>query len=186
MQSTLVLNASYEPLSIIPATRALSLIVSERASSVSDSAVMFHSSSTTIPLPYVIRLERFVKKSSHAKPAKFSRRGVLVRDAYSCAYCGKYADTIDHVNPQMLGGESSYENCVAACTSCNRKKGHKTLKELNWAIPFKPKPPTFYATMLGKVRNNEEQFAAWETYILMFQPDLAGRYPHKGMEPVKV
>lgn len=176
MQSTLVLNASYEPLSIVPATRAVSLLVAHRAESLDDSEVFFASATLSVPVPYVIRLNRYVKKASSAKTAKFSRRGVLVRDGFNCAYCGNLADTIDHVEPRMTGGQSTYENCVAACTPCNRKKGHKTLKDLNWALSFKPKPPTFYATMLGKARNNERQLKAWEYYIVMFQPELAGRF----------
>jgi len=176
MQSTLVLNASYEPLSIIPATRAVSLIIAERAIALDNSEVVFNSATQSINVPYVIRLNKYVKKSGVSKQAKFSRRGVMVRDGFNCVYCGKYADTIDHVVPRMDGGLSTYENCVAACTSCNRKKGHKTLHEMNWSLSFKPKAPSLYATMLGRVRHDEVQFKAWEQYILMFQPDLAGRF----------
>ena len=57
----------------------------------------------------------------------FSKRGVLNRDNYLCAYCPRKATTIDHVLPRALGGTSTWENCVAACWDCNQKKADKPL-----------------------------------------------------------
>lgn len=47
---------------------------------------------------------------------------ILQRDAYRCHYCGRYGDTIDHVQPKSKGGLSSPGNCVCACGDCNLKK----------------------------------------------------------------
>ncbi|MBW7474364.1 HNH endonuclease [Paenibacillus oenotherae] len=47
---------------------------------------------------------------------------ILQRDAYKCQYCGRYGDTIDHVQPKSKGGLSSPGNCVCACGDCNLKK----------------------------------------------------------------
>lgn len=173
MQSTLVLNASYEPLSIVSGRRGVKMILNGRASSLDDSEVVFNSEDISIPVPYVVLLNRYVRKDAFTKKPRFSRRGVLVRDGFACTYCGNYADTIDHVIPRMDGGESTYENCVAACGPCNRKKGHKTLKEMGWNINFKPTAPSLFTTMLGKARSNERQLEAWGRYISMFQPELA-------------
>lgn len=47
---------------------------------------------------------------------------ILQRDGYKCRYCGRYGDTIDHVQPKSKGGLSSPGNCVCACGDCNLKK----------------------------------------------------------------
>lgn len=39
-----------------------------------------------------------------------------------CTYCGKPADTIDHIIPIIKGGTSDRENLTPACMDCNRKK----------------------------------------------------------------
>lgn len=173
MQSTLVLNASAEPLSIISARRAVMLIVNEKAIALDNSTVVYRSAKHEVPLPYVIILKERVSKKTGYRSAKFSRRGVLVRDNFSCAYCGKFAETIDHVIPRKDGGKSTYENCVAACTSCNRKKGHKSLKALNWSLNYTPKAPSLYANLLGKVRHNPELFNVWAQHILPWDKTLA-------------
>lgn len=73
----------------------------------------------------------------------YSKKGVLRRDNYTCAYCGRSANTVDHVLPRKLGGESTWENSVAACFDCNQKKGHKTLKQAKMALQWTPFTPTF-------------------------------------------
>jgi 5-methylcytosine-specific restriction endonuclease McrA len=172
MRSSLLLNADYAPMSIIPATRAVTMILAGDAVSLDDSSVLFRSPSVSVPVPYVLLAKKYTKRSKNSRDAKFSRRGVMIRDNHTCVYCGKHADTIDHVIPRKDGGTSTYENCVAACTPCNRKKGHKSLKQMNWSLPATPKVPSLYATMLGKVANSDEHFNAWSPYILMFEPEL--------------
>lgn len=165
MHSTLVLNASFEPLSIVSAQRAVTLVLNGKASAVDESPRTFRSVNGEINIPYVIQLNEYVKPRDRARPAQFSRRGVLVRDNFKCAYCGGKATTIDHVLPRFLGGKNSYENCVAACTRCNHKKGHKTLESLGWTLPFIPKTPTRYASMLTRVAGNAEVRDSWAQYI---------------------
>lgn len=165
MQSTLVLNASFEPLSIVSAHRAVTLILNGKASAVDNSPRTLRSVNGEIHIPYVVQLKDYVKQGERARPAQFSRRGVLVRDNFKCAYCGGKATTIDHVLPRFLGGRNSYENCVAACTRCNHKKGHKTLESLGWSLPFKPKTPTRYASMLTRCQAGSEVQKTWAQYI---------------------
>lgn len=50
---------------------------------------------------------------------------VLDRDNYKCAYCKGYAACADHVLPKSKGGPDIENNLVAACNSCNSKKGNK-------------------------------------------------------------
>lgn len=53
----------------------------------------------------------------------------FVVDSYSgkCVYCGKPADSMDHVVPISKGGGHTQENVVPACLSCNSKKNNKSL-----------------------------------------------------------
>lgn len=44
-----------------------------------------------------------------------------------CAYCGKAADTIDHIIPLCRGGSNAFDNLVPACRRCNTKKGAKSI-----------------------------------------------------------
>ena len=52
-------------------------------------------------------------------------QAVLDRDDYTCAYCGGFATTADHRIPKARGGPSDASNLVAACRSCNSKKGDR-------------------------------------------------------------
>ncbi len=51
------------------------------------------------------------------------RLEVLEEAGYVCAYCGSYADTVDHRVPTSRGGTSDPDNLVAACRSCNSARG---------------------------------------------------------------
>jgi hypothetical protein len=55
------------------------------------------------------------------------RDRIFDRDGYRCVYCGEPYPaemlTLDHVEPQMRGGDHSEGNLVAACRSCNTRKG---------------------------------------------------------------
>ncbi len=61
------------------------------------------------------------------------REEIFVRDEWRCVYCGEqYAPaalTIDHVQPQVRGGDNSGGNVVTACATCNLRKGHRRLAE---------------------------------------------------------
>lgn len=73
-----------------------------------------------------------------------TRRGILKRDNYTCAYCGKDgATTIDHIMPQSRGGENTWLNLVAACQKCNNIKDDRTPKEAGMKLLFEPRVPKF-------------------------------------------
>ena len=79
---------------------------------------------------------------SRTNQTHFSKRGVLNRDSYHCAYCPNKATTIDHVLPRALGGTSTWENCVAACWDCNQRKADKLLEKSGLKLLRKPFIPT--------------------------------------------
>jgi len=127
--STLVLNADYRPLStwplsLVPATDAVSTVWRDRADVVEAwPGAFFRSPSVTLPVPKVIALRHYAPV--HAKP-KFCRRSILLRDGYRCQYCGEEFPaaelTFDHVIPRAAGGRTEWDNILTACVACNRDK----------------------------------------------------------------
>ena len=103
MRSALVLNATYEPLSVVSARRAVCLVLSDKAEIIEDDGTEVHSETMSIPGPLVIRLRYMVKVPYHRRTA-LSRRAVFARDDHRCQYCGGVADSIDHVMPRSRGG----------------------------------------------------------------------------------
>jgi 5-methylcytosine-specific restriction endonuclease McrA len=73
----------------------------------------------------------------------WSRRGVMARDHFRCAYCGRTATTVDHVVPQSRGGPNTWTNTVAACGGCNQRKGDRTPAEAGMPLRVEPSAPTW-------------------------------------------
>ena len=134
MQSALVLNATYEPLSIVPSRRAACLVLAQKADIVHDDGTAIHSARLTVPSPTVIRL-RYIVKVPYYRHAALSRRAVFARDDHRCQYCGEHADSIDHIFPRSRGGQHEWENVAAACRPCNLKKRDRTPQEAGMRLP---------------------------------------------------
>ncbi|WP_308194501.1 HNH endonuclease [Pseudonocardia kujensis] len=160
----LLLNASFEPLAVVTAKRAIVLMLSGKAECVQAAleGAAFHSESLTVPAPSVMRLSRYVRVP-YRRAVPMTRAGVLRRDLRRCAYCGKKADTIDHVIPRSRGGAHSWENCVAACRACNSKKADKLIEEIGWTLRITPKPPSRAAG--GVLVLAVEPHPAWEPWL---------------------
>jgi len=97
-------------------------------------------------VPRSIELLQYVyAKWKYARTGEvpFSKRGVLKRDNYICCYCGKTAITVDHVLPKWQGNALSWNNAVAACVSCNSKKGGRSPKEAGMKMLYQPRTPSF-------------------------------------------
>lgn len=145
MGSVLVLNASYEPLhkvSVQHAVRMLVRKVAEIHEAEADALIGL------FPRPRIVRLLRYVAmKWRYNHPPRWSRRGVLIRDSYTCAYCGGRADTVDHIIPTSRGGERTcWLNTVAACggpRSCNARKANKLPEEARMHLRITPRVPTW-------------------------------------------
>jgi 5-methylcytosine-specific restriction endonuclease McrA len=160
----LLLNATFEPLAVVTAKRAVVLMLTGKAECVQAAleGSAFHSASLTIPAPSVMRLSRYVRVP-YRGPVPMTRAGVLRRDARRCAYCGKRADTIDHVVPRSRGGTHSWENCVAACRTCNTRKADRLVEELGWNLKVVPRPPN--RTTAGILVLAVEPHPAWEPWL---------------------
>ena len=122
----------------------------------------FHSENLTIAAPSVMRLSRYVRVP-YRRPVPMTRAGVLRRDGRRCAYCTRRADTIDHVVPRSRGGAHSWENCVAACRTCNSRKADRLLDELGWALRVTPIAP--HRARGGIMVLAIEPIPAWEPWL---------------------
>lgn len=159
----LLLNATFEPLAVVTAKRAVVLMLTGKAECVDvllDTA--FHSENLTVPAPAVMRLSRYVRVP-YRRAVPMTRAGVLRRDGRRCAYCAKRADTIDHVVPRSRGGSHSWDNCVAACKSCNSRKADRLLEEIGWKLDVAPRPPDRAAG--GILVLAVEPHPAWEPWL---------------------
>jgi 5-methylcytosine-specific restriction endonuclease McrA len=161
VQATLLLNASYEPIRLIPLRKALVLVIADKAEVVEEGRQVFRSPRSSMRAPSVIRLLRYVQVP-YKRRATLNLRAVLARDGGACQYCGANAASIDHVHPRARGGTHVWENVVAACLRCNNKKADKTLAQLGWTLPRKPYAPRDTRWILLGVATVEP---AWETYL---------------------
>ena len=164
MAHALILNATYEPLCVVPQRRALVLVLASKAVPIEDSGDVLHSVLTAMDVPCVVRLTRYVKVP-HRGPVPLTRRAIFARDAGRCAYCGGAAATVDHVVPRSRGGEHAWDNVVAACHRCNHVKGDRQVSELGWRLRTPPHQPVGPAwRILGTGRADPR----WVPYLAAF------------------
>jgi len=163
--SVLVLNASFEPLSVVSIQRAIVLLLKEKAEMVEAAEAVLRSERMRMPVPLVIRLVYYVR-IPYRISIPITRRAVLVRDRYTCQYCGaqpgKQVLTIDHVLPRSRGGKTTWQNVVAACKRCNGKKGNRTPAEANMKLSGHPSQPRYLAMVYV---TSMEARDAWQKYM---------------------
>ncbi len=160
-KQVLVLNASYEPLSLVSVRRAIVLLLREKAEVVESTQQMLRSCSQAFPVPLVIRLVHYVRLPHRKVPA--TRAAIMLRDAYICQYCGespgRHKLTVDHVVPRCRGGSHEWGNLVTACTRCNQSKGARTPEEAGMPLRRKPFEPSYVALVL---LSNPRAAQRWE------------------------
>lgn len=142
LSPVLVLNASYEPINVCAARRAIVLVLKGVAMTEEINGNVLHSSRLAVRVPSVIRLLEY-RRIPHQTRA-LSRKNILLRDRNTCQYCGVVLApaelTLDHVQPRSRGGSSTWENLVACCHECNRKKGNMLLHECGMKPLREPRP----------------------------------------------
>lgn len=148
MSKVLVLNADgWEPLSRTRLGRAISLIESGKAvvHAVREDKLLTYAGGEML-WPTDVRLVSMVRIKVPRGPANWSKRGMLVRDGFRCAYqgpnCVGAADTVDHVLPSSRGGTSSWKNTLAACSPCNNAKDDRTPEEAGMVPHWAPWTPS--------------------------------------------
>ena len=160
MSRALVLNASYEPLCVVPQRRAVVLVLDDKADVLEDTGAELHSERLTVAVPSVIRLRHFVKVP-YRRRAPLNRRSVFARDEHRCQYCNGPAESIDHVIPRSKGGEHVWENVVAACRPCNVRKRDRLLPETSMVLaraPIAPRELAWVVVAVGTVPEDWEQY----------------------------
>ena len=163
MSQSLVLNATYEPLCIVPARRALLLVLQAKAELLSGTGRVFRSARSALDEPSVVRLSYYVKVPHQAHVA-LNRRAIFARDGHRCQYCGAQAENIDHIIPRSKGGPHSWDNVVAACRRCNARKKDHMLEDSGMKLhrsPTVPRGRQWALAALGSVQPD------WEPYLLL-------------------
>ncbi|TCD47708.1 HNH endonuclease [Chlorobium sp. N1] len=161
----LVLNSSYEPLSVCDAQKAILLLFGGKAVPVTHHPERFICTVTrSYPMPSIVRLTMFVRLPY--KRIMLNRKNILRRDAYQCQYCGRTEEqlTIDHIIPRSRGGEDSWENLITACRKCNTKKGNRTPKEASMQLMKKAERPNHLMFMQQLTTAATED---WKPYLYM-------------------
>ena len=162
----LVLNASYEPIKICAARRAIVLVLKGVASTEEINGLFLHSTRVTVRVPSVIRLLEY-RRIPHQSRA-LSRKNILLRDRNTCQYCGVVLPaselTLDHIVPRSRGGLSTWENLVACCGECNRRKGNSMPQECGMRPKKEPRPFSLHTSrhlmhMMGR------SDAKWRKYL---------------------
>ncbi|HYZ10613.1 MAG TPA: HNH endonuclease [Actinomycetota bacterium] len=160
MGRSLVLNASYEPLAVVTARRAVVLVLKEKAVILESNGMVFRSQWLEVPAPSVVRLNYFVRVPFRAR-ASLTRRAVFARDEWTCQYCGGHAENVDHVIPRSRGGMHTWENVVASCRRCNARKENRSHDEVGLRLrrqPFAPRDGLRLS--LGRLEPE------WEPYLV--------------------
>src|SRR6266704_793933 len=139
-QPVLVLNASYEPINVCADRRAIVLVLKGVAMTEEENGHFLDAARLAIRVPSVIRLLEY-RRIPHQSRA-LSRKNILLRDRNTCQYCGELLAsgdlTLDHVMPRSRGGASSWENLVACCHLCNRRKGNQFPLEAGMKLMREP------------------------------------------------
>ncbi len=86
-----VLNATYEPITIVSSKRALILFLEGKAMIVEEHPeLVVRSPSQTFPVPTSIVLKHFVKgRMVFRTKALLTQRNLFIREQYTCQYCGR-------------------------------------------------------------------------------------------------
>jgi 5-methylcytosine-specific restriction endonuclease McrA len=160
-RKVLVLNADFSAITICTVPKAFLLVYLKKAELLKgDDRARLRTVSVSYPLPSVIKLYEYVKVPY--KGVVLNRHNIFKRDGNECVYCGENRDlTLDHVIPKSRGGKTSWANLVAACKSCNGRKGDNTPSEAGMPLNKKPYRPTFVMFLRnfsGKIGKNWAPF----------------------------
>ena len=163
---SLVLNYSYEPLQFCSARRALIMIFGCRAEELDSSDYCVRTPTTNFAIPTVIRVLKMVHRN-HKNGISFSKKKILRRDNYTCQYCGAsdHPLTVDHIMPKSRGGKTNWTNVVAACKSCNLRKGNRTPVEIDMQLKCKPMKPDYSFAPFIIPPSPDSHIEIWQKYI---------------------
>ena len=155
MTHCVLLNADYTFLNLVNWKRAVCLMAKGKVEIVKESSRIIRScSGVKLKVPAVMRLIKLIRTIYRSR-VTFTKRNVLIRDRFKCAYCGARREklSIDHIIPKSRGGKMTFDNCVAACRPCNLKKGGRTPNEARMYLKARPYQPTISEFLRLKFEN---------------------------------
>lgn len=169
-RKVLLLNASYEALSLVTAPKALTLVFRRVAEVIEkDTGYILRSPRFVWDVPSVIRLTQYIDVRSRRNKVT-NRHRILARDHYRCQYCGKRGTafdlTLDHILPRSRGGRTIAENLVAACPTCNGRKGDRTPEEARMPLLTNP-AALFYGLERAELRLAAMARPEWKKYLFL-------------------
>ena len=160
---TLVLNRNWQPVGVAPVARALVMVWNDSARVVGvddfrlftwadwaklvprDDEPYVQAVRFRLRVPEVISLTRYDRMPTSV--VTFSRRNLFKRDRFTCQYCGAQPGTeeltIDHLVPRSRGGTTTWENCVLACVTCNKRKADRTPEQARMMLRKRPARPVW-------------------------------------------
>lgn len=170
---TLILNADSSPIAVISWKRAICLVMEGRIVQLE----FYHDVDArdgrgrAHPIPAVACLKRYVRRSFDRAP--FCRKNILIRDLCTCQYCGGVFRpgelTLDHVTPRSKwtgqGTPTCWENVVACCVPCNRRKGDRTCEQARMPPMRKPAKPRHGEVFLGLSPFRDRIAGEWLPYL---------------------
>lgn len=166
MESALLLNATYEPISIVSWQRAITLVLLGKAETIESQEESVRSASRSFVLPSVLRLLKRVHIPR--RRVRFSRINVYRRDGFTCQYCGDHFGsqhlTFDHIVPSSRGGGTEWTNIATSCRPCNRRKGDRTPHEARMPLLSVPKEPRWWPFSSGSADFHEHP-DRWKPYL---------------------
>jgi 5-methylcytosine-specific restriction endonuclease McrA len=163
---TLILNAGYEPMQLVSWQRAICLVMSDKAEIVAEYGRSIRTVAKLFPMPSVVRLKTYLRTNRQFAIIRCSRKNIILRDGSRCQYCGVVCKTgkitIDHVIPRAKGGRTSWENVVAACQSCNHRKGDRLAEHTGMVLLRKPRRPVWHDLL---DYTDQQATSAWMPFL---------------------
>jgi 5-methylcytosine-specific restriction endonuclease McrA len=171
MTIVLFLDCDWQPLRVASWTRAISDVFLGKVEVIEYSRDRtIRAVSRDYPMPAVVRVLRRFRR--HRQAIRFSRVNIYARDGFTCQYCARRLPsedlTFDHVVPRSAGGRATWENIVACCVRCNRRKANRTPEQAGMRLLRQPRRPRYLPTMTVRVdcrQVPEEWLPYWQVTL---------------------
>jgi len=161
----LVLNQSYEPISICSVQKAVVLVYLRKAEIIATlNGKQLRSVNSNYAFPSIVRLSKY--RQIPYKEIILSRKNIVRRDGHRCQYCGstKAPITVDHVLPKSQGGPDTWENMIAACVKCNNRKGDRTPEQAGMTMLSTPRRPSHISFIVHSMNSIDSN---WKPYLFI-------------------
>lgn len=162
----LVLDQGYAPHRVVSWQRAICLVFGGKVEVLEEYDEIIRSPSLAMRMPAVVRLLTSTRR--RPRVVRFSRFNVLLRDGFTCQYCGARPHardlTVDHVTPRARGGQTRWNNVVAACRRCNHEKGNRTPDEARMRLTRTPHEPRSLPTVTERL-GFKQVHAKWAFWV---------------------